>query len=93
VPSNRPKGISGIGSRKLACGPVRDWPGQVRRPLEGSVVVNHDHSVAGQVHVELQALGPERQAAIEGRHRVLGRERTPAAVREHPRPASVEERM
>ena len=56
-------------------------------------MVDDDDAVAGQVHVELQALGAERQAAVEGRHRILGRERAPAAMREHLRPASAEERM
>ena len=63
----------------------RDRPAPVRRPLQRRVVVDDDHAVARQVDVELEPVGAERQAVIEGREGVLGRERAPAAVREHQR--------
>ena len=85
--------ITGVGPRKLVGGPVRDRAGEVRRPLQCPVVVDDDDAIAREVNVELQTLGAERQAAVEGRDRILRREHAPASMREHLRPATAEERM
>src|SRR5438477_449724 len=86
-----PEKVTGIGPRKLARGPVRDRPGQVRRPLQRPVVVNDDDAIGREVDVKLQTLGAEGQAAVEGRDGILRRERAPASMGEYLRPVSAED--
>jgi hypothetical protein len=49
-------------------------------------VQNHHDPVTRQSDVEFQTVGPAGERSIEGRGRVLGRKRGPAAVREDERP-------
>ena len=58
----------------------------VRRALQRRVVMHDDDAVARQVHVELEAVGAERQAVVERRDRVLRPQRGAAAMREDERP-------
>ena len=48
--------------------------------------MDDDDAVAREVHVELEAVGAERQAVVECGHRVLRRQRAAAAMGEHQRP-------
>ena len=68
--------------------PVRQPSALACRPVEKRVVVHDDLSVAREVHVELEAVGPERHAVIEGGERVLGTQSRPAAVSEDEGPAA-----
>jgi hypothetical protein len=45
------------------------------------------------VDVELEAVSAKRQAGVEGRHRVLGRERAAASMREDERAPARKKRM
>jgi hypothetical protein len=56
------------------------------------VVDDHD-TVARQSDVELQTVGAERQALIEGHVRIFGRKSRASTMREHQRPRRLEERM
>ena len=58
-----------------------------------AIVVNDDDAVAREVHVELEAVGAEREAVVERRDRVLRRQRAAAAMREHERTRDGEEGM
>jgi hypothetical protein len=42
--------------------------------------MHHDHAIAGEVHVEFEAVGAERQPVIEGGDRVFWAKRRPPAV-------------
>ena len=55
-------------------------------------MVDDDDAVARQVHVELDAVGAEREAVGERGQRVLRRERASAAMREHQRAANDDEK-
>ena len=55
--------------------------------------MDDDDAVAREVHVELQAVGAGRKAAIEGRDRVFGADLAAAAVGEHERPRRAKRRM
>ena len=48
--------------------------------------MHDDDAVAREMDIQLEAVGAERKAVVEGRTGVLGRERAPAAVREDQRP-------
>jgi hypothetical protein len=47
--------------------------------------MDDDNAVAREMDVQLDAVGAEREAVVEGRAGVLGRERAAAAVREDQR--------
>ena len=50
-------------------------------------------AVAGQAHVELEAVSPVREPVVEGRERIFRRQRTPAPVRKYQRPFGLKEGM
>ena len=52
--------------------------------------MDDDDAVAGEVHVELEAVGAERESVIEGLDRVLRPERGAAAMREHEGPVGTD---
>ena len=56
-------------------------------------MVDDDDAIGREVDVELQTPGAQGEAVVEGRDRILGRERAPASMREDLRPARVKERM
>ena len=72
--------------RSSARGERRDEAGAAGRPIERVVVVHDDDAVAGEVDVELEAVGAEREAVIERGDRVLRTERRSAAMRVDKRP-------
>jgi len=57
-------------------------PHAVGRTLERRVVMHHHDAVARQAHVELEAVGPDEQAVVEGEEGILGPQGRPAAMRE-----------
>ena len=84
---------AGFSSRKLVCGPIADGAGEIRGSVQCPVVMNDCNAVARQADIELQAIGSELNAMIEGSKRVLGTKRAAAAVRERQRTRSREKRM
>ena len=78
--------VAGIDTRQLGRVTGVDAAPGVCRAIERRVVMDDDDAVARQVHVELEAVGAERQAVVERRDRVLGRQRAAAAMREDERP-------
>ena len=49
--------------------------------------MDDDHAVAGEVDVELEPVGAQRQPMVEGQQRILGPQRRAAAMREDLCPA------
>ena len=76
----------GVRARQFAGGPLRHGTLEVRRPFERAIVMDDDDAVAREVHVELEAVGAERQAVVERRERVFRGERAAASMREDERP-------
>ena len=74
-PLGRVELVAGIDALQLRGGQPLQRTGAICRAFEGGVVVHHDHAVARQLDVELEAIGTEREAVLEGRERVLGPER------------------
>ena len=71
-----------VHARQLFCTACADRAARVRRAIQGFVVNDHWHAVAGQMHVAFEAIGTQREAVGEGRHGVFGRELGTTAVRE-----------
>ena len=76
----RPKPIPGIRCRQLRRRLQTNRPLPVRRAFQGRIVVHDDDAVAGEMHVELETVGAEGEAVIEGREGVLRPQRRAAAM-------------
>ena len=72
--------MSGIHSLQLRDGQRLERARAIRRPLQRVVVMDDDNPVAREVHVELEAVGAEREPVLEGRERVLGPQSRSAAM-------------
>ena len=79
------KTAPGVCPRQLVGRALHDRAREIRGAVERRIVMDHDDGVAREMDVQLEAVGAEREAVVEGRTCVLGRERAPAAVREHQR--------
>ena len=82
-----------VRARELGGRSFGDGPAERRRPVERAIVMDHHLAVARQVDIELDTVGAEPQSVVERLDRVLGRERAPAAMREHQGTRRCEERM
>ncbi len=80
-PAASTKWQHGIELRELSGGELLDRTSPARRPLQRRIVVDHDHAIARQVDVELEAIRAERHAVIERRDGVLRAQRGAAAMR------------
>jgi len=82
---------AGISARELVGRSARDRPLEIGRAVERAIVMDDDDAIEREVDIELEAVGAMRQAGVECRKRVLGREQTAAAVREDEGPRGREE--
>ena len=73
---------SGVDARELIGGQGAHRTRAVRGPLQRGIVDHDRHPVTRQVHVALDPVAAERDAAGEGGHRVLRREPRAAAMGE-----------
>ena len=74
-----------VGARQIVRRPLGDRTAQRCRAIERAIVMDDDDAVAGQMHVELETVGAERQAVVECGDGVFGRQRAAASMREHQR--------
>ena len=93
LPESGPRSVARIGRREFSRCVPRQGACSIRGAIERLIMVNDDHAISGQVHVEFKAIGASRHAQVERREGVLGAERTAAPVREDLRPPRSEERF
>src|SRR5918993_3446812 len=67
--------------RELSGGELLEGPLPARGPLQGRIMMDHDHAIARKMDIELEAIRAERHPVIEGRNGVLGAQRGAAAMR------------
>ena len=81
-----------VDRRELRRGEAANRARAIGRAIERLIVDDDGNAVGGQLHVDLEAVGSERHAVVDRRHRVLGRQLRAAAMGEDERAIGSEDR-